>query len=123
MKRTRVLLAALITGSSGALCLAGWMLTQTLDGITGVFCIRDNTQYSAAFSDAAFRQVSPGMTEVEVQRLLGEPLRRFVFLEPNEDSDTGNYYSYRMRSGPYRLRTVLLFRGKVTRAIAECTFD
>lgn len=67
----------------GLLVLTGWFLLY-----------RDTSVYAPGFTQRAFEQVRPGMTESEVRQLLGEPLgvqgRAWYYSDP---SNYGVYHA------------------------------
>jgi outer membrane protein assembly factor BamE (lipoprotein component of BamABCDE complex) len=76
------------TAASGIVALvllvfAGWFLLY-----------RDTSVYAPGFTQRAFEQVRPGMTQSEVRRLLGEPLgsrgRAWYYSDP---SNHGVYHA------------------------------
>lgn len=96
---------------------------RSLDGVSGVLCLFENTRYAAGYSDVAFRRVTPGMTEAMARRILGDPLEASDSRSARTDPDRSLFYSYRIERGCYRLRTLLLFQHAVTHVVAECTCD
>lgn len=96
---------------------------RTLDGLTGMLCMLENTQYAEGYSEAAFHRVTPRMTESEARRVLGEPLNASDLMSTETDMHRSLFYSYRIRRGCYRLRTIVLLRKEVIEVAAECTCD
>ena len=58
-----------------------WYSEATRDAIAG-FLLREDTAYAPGFSEAAFRTITPGQSEDDVQRVLGRPFREFWFYTP-----------------------------------------
>ena len=61
-----------------------WLLTSAdpvRESIVG-FIVRDRTVYTAGFSEQAFRTITRGVPEAEVQRLLGPPYGEGWFYPP-----------------------------------------
>lgn len=120
--RLRVIVAAAL--ATIALMAAVFFLhSRTLDGVSGVLCLFENTRYAPGYSDMALRRVTPGMTEAEALRILGPPLSASDFMVSKMAPDRSLFYSYRIQPGAYRLRTLLMFRGRVDEVVAECTVD
>lgn len=56
--------------------LLGFSVVGMVRGLPLLFtALSDTTQYSPGYTEAAFEAVQEGMTEDEVRRLLGEPIR------------------------------------------------
>jgi inner membrane protein len=53
------------------------------DAILG-FALRENTSYAGGFSDIAFRSITPGMSEEDLQGLLGAPHREDWYYPPRD---------------------------------------
>jgi hypothetical protein len=79
-KRARPVLAA-----STAVALAtAWLMTShdtVRETIIGVL-VREHTAHTPGFSDAAFRQITPGHTDTSVRQSLGEPYGESWFYPP-----------------------------------------
>ena len=77
-RRVGVFLALWLAAVLSVLC------SDTIrDAIIGSF-LREDTHYSAGFSDAAFRTITPGQSESDVRHLLGPPSREVWFYTPPE---------------------------------------
>ena len=76
LRPRRLTLRPLTAASLTAMWLGSvWLIASAdpiRDAILG-FALRENTSYASGFSDAAFRSVTPGMSEPEVRSVLGAP--------------------------------------------------
>ena len=76
LRARRLTLRPLTAASLTAMWLVSvWLIASSdpiRESILG-FALRENTSYASGFSDAAFRSVTPGMSEPEVRSLLGAP--------------------------------------------------
>lgn len=64
--------------------IGAWYHFTSLDGVPGLvlrWILRDDTQYSAGYSDSAFRAVHAGMSAEEVLTTLGRPLGEVWMIE------------------------------------------
>ena len=119
MKTSRVVALALVVAACG---LVAWLFLR--DGPLGVLAdigvTEDTTVYSPGFSEISFRRVKVGMSQDEVRRLLGPPLKEYNFPKLGK---TGFAYSESEADGSYRIRMVLFAQGKVTNLRAEYNVD
>jgi hypothetical protein len=87
---------------------------STLDGLVGAtygLLLPDDTEYTASYSANAFRRVAVGMTEEQVQALLGAPLDKGpVFRQP---ARIGWWWSHSPHDSHYRVRAVTFEGGVV----------
>ena len=98
-----------------------FIMLDGLDGFIWSRMLHDDTRYSERYSDAAFREVRVGMTESEVTRLLGAPLRAYT---PDRSRDwTSLWFSESPTDSNFRRRTVELRDGKVIGKQSEFYVD
>lgn len=86
---------------------------RSLDGLHGALFSAiwgEDTVYSEGYSDSKFRRIRRGMTEAEVETLLGIPLEKTTGSTP----DTVVWrYSMSQNGKDYSIRSVLFFGGRV----------
>lgn len=58
-----------------------WFRDTSRDAIVG-FLLREDTRFTAAYSETAFRAITAGQSESEVRDRLGRPFREFWFYMP-----------------------------------------
>lgn len=114
-----VVAGALVAGATAVVCepidgYGGWVLSLLAD--------KEDTVYSAAYSDAAFKQLRVGMTEGEVAVLLGEPLDIYT-AKLGAESLLGWQYSRSDAGASYRVRCVLFREGRVFEVLREFYLD
>ena len=84
-----------------------------IEGYEGVFCELlfpgEDTRYANGYSHIKFLKIRVGMTEKEVIDILGQPLSRW---QP-DDNCNALQYSESSTSTHYRMRKVILAKGKV----------
>ena len=87
LRPRRLTMRPLTAASLTALWLVSvWLIASgdpIRDSILG-FALRENTSYAGGFSDAAFRSVTPGMSEQDLRRLLGAPYREDWYYPPRD---------------------------------------
>jgi hypothetical protein len=98
---------------------------QRREGLGGCFFRAglglDTTVYARSYSDAAFRQVSVGMTTEQVLKFLGEPLDTYTM--GHRPDVTGMRWSKTPCDGSYEVRVILFDKGKVIKRISEYYVD
>ena len=116
------LLVALIVLVLAVALLDRWLI----DGIVGDalgFVLYEDTAYAPGYSDAKWRQVSVGMSEEEVHRILGAPQKRWVTDAPKSTSDFGERWSYSPGDTNFRCRVLLFRAGRVVEKHSEFYLD
>jgi len=87
LRRRRLMMRPLTAASLTAVWLVSFWLIASgdpiRDSILG-FALRENTSYASGFSDAAFRSVTPGMSEQDLRGLLGAPYREDWYYPPRD---------------------------------------
>lgn len=102
-------IAAVVICLLGSLALAHFYLIDGISGLVfGTLC-REDTVYARGYSDSGFRKVRLGMTDQEVEKLIGRPLTTWPTPESASGSNTGARWSFSPGDTNYRCR-VLLFR-------------
>lgn len=99
-----------------------------LDGIKGEvlsWFIASETLYAKGYSHEKFLEIKIGMTETEVQSILGPPLytwKPFGQNTPLKKDYVGYVYSHNP-NGSYRVRQVNLLNGKVMEIVSYFYID
>ena len=97
---------------------------STLDGLNGFIwgkLVQEDTVYSPGYSDSSFKQITIGMPEREVKRLLGEPIKIYP---PDESNDrTKLCYSLSPEDTNYRIRAINIKDGRVVSKYSEFYLD
>ncbi|HSS49006.1 MAG TPA: hypothetical protein VLX28_08665 [Thermoanaerobaculia bacterium] len=108
-----------------ALGLAGlhFWLIDGLDGWLWSLTLKEDTVYTAGYTDSGFRQVRGGMSEEEVHRLLGPPQARWSIPVDRSGIDAGERWSFSPGDTNYRCRVVLFRKGHVAEKHAEFYVD
>jgi hypothetical protein len=122
-RRTIGAVIAGVGGVGGTLfCLQLWLL-DGLDGWVFGKTLREDTVYAAGYSDAAFRSVAAGMSEAEVEQVLGAPYSRWTIERSGAGPDAGARWSHSPGDTRYRCRIILFRGGYVVEKHAEFYVD
>jgi hypothetical protein len=98
-----------IVGLLGLFSFAHFYL---IDGVSGLLLgafFREDTVYARGYSDSGFRRVRIGMTDHQVETLIGPPLTAWPIPNSPSGADTGERWSFSPGDTHFRCR-VLLFR-------------
>src|SRR6266849_2265953 len=105
-----------LVGLSVVLCLGvglvglDFWLIDGLDGWLWGLAMKEDTVYTAGYTDSGFRQVRCGMSEGEVHRLLGPPQARWSIPVDQSGIDAGERWSFSPGDMSFRHRVVLFRR-------------
>jgi hypothetical protein len=125
MKKQRAVGAGMALVGSGIValvCLHLWLL----DGLGGAVLARalqEDTVYAEGYSDAAFRRVTKGMTQVEVEEMLGPPHSRWAIERSGDGPDAGASWSHSPGDTHHRCRAIVFRDGHVLEKHAEFYVD
>jgi hypothetical protein len=101
----------------------------TLDGLPGVLGIvfaREDTVYSAGYSNAAFRRIREGMTRDQVRDILGDPLETRTDPWATRRGEAEDCWAFSTSPGytNYRIRLVCFDKdGRVVWSHSSFWFD
>jgi hypothetical protein len=122
-RRTMATGTVLLSGVVAALVFLHLWLLDGLDGAVFAIALREDTLYAAGYSDAAFRRVTTGMSEAQVEEVLGAPESRWAIDRSGAGPDAGARWSYSPGDTHYRCRVILYRRGHVVTKHAEFYVD
>ncbi len=97
-----------------------------LDGPQSLFVtllLGEDTVYADGYSKRAFRRVSVGMTEAEVEEILGPPLGSWFAGESELGMERTARWTHSPGDTHYRIRVVIYRDGRVTEKVAEFYYD
>jgi hypothetical protein len=121
-KLVAVVVAFVATFALTFWALNAWLIDGVLGELLGLVLYED-TAYALGYSDAKWRQMSVGMTEEQVHRILGAPQARWVTDYSKSTSDFGERWSYSPGDTNFRCRVLLFRAGRVVEKHSEFYLD
>jgi hypothetical protein len=119
MKLTSVLVGCLLV----SLALAHFCLIDGVSGLILGVLLKEDTVYARGYSDSGFRRVRLGMTDHEVEKLVGRPLTVWPTPESPSGADTGARWSFSPGDTHFRCRALLFKNHRVIEKHAEFYVD
>ena len=123
MKRRIMATGAVLSGAVAALVCFHLWLPDGLEGVVFGIALHEDTLYAAGYSDGGFRRVTAGMSEAQVEEVLGAPESRWTIERSGNGPDAGARWSYSPGDTHYRCRVILFRRGHVVKKHAEFYVD
>ena len=121
MKKAIIITFCVILTLASAGIIIHKSMLDGLDGFVWSRFLQEDTVFSPGYSDNAFKQITIGMPEAEVKRLLGEP---FEIYPPDEFSNRKKLcYSLSPGDTNYRIRAINIQEGCVISKHSEFYLD